>query len=226
MAEEKTQEKEQEKETGNEPEKVKATKAAPTVDKSATDKATLKLSQKVSGTDIFWKTRSWDSKLQSFFVLANYPANQNLLADDLTGMLVQNQVINLGGGSVTIGNLFTRSVRRVSESALRDAYSEDSMNEIVGAALKHDRIIVAVGSLTDKSEVARHRLKDFLERLEAADKRVEVLVAFDTLNPAHPLSGGVRASGAGWQIESVKKVGVMDRLVEQIANEKPRATVL
>jgi hypothetical protein len=226
MAEEKTQEKEQEKETGKAPDKVTAAKATPTVDKSVTDKATLKLSQKVSGTDIFWKTRSWDAKLQSFFVLANYPANQNLLADDLTGMLIQNQVINLGGGSVTIGNLFTRAVPRVSERALRDAYSEDSMNELVGAALKHDRIIVAVGSLTDKSEVARHRLKDFLERLEAADKRVEVLVAFDTLNLAHPLSGGVRASGAGWQIESVKKVGLMDRLVEQIGNEKPRATVL
>lgn len=198
---------------------------ATTTAKQPTEKATLKLAQKVEGLDIYWKTRTWDTKLASYFVLANYPANENLLADDLTGMLTQNAVIQLGGGSATIGNLFTRSVKRVAERNLREAFSEESMNELVGAALKHDNVVVAVGSLTDRSEIARYRLKDFLDRLRAAEKPIQVLVAYGTNVPAHPLSGGVRASGAGWQLEDLDNTQLYQELEEKLATEKPRATV-
>lgn len=41
-----------------------------------TEKVIMKLSQKVDGEHIFWKSRQWDLNLPSYFVLSNYPANE------------------------------------------------------------------------------------------------------------------------------------------------------
>lgn len=193
-----------------------------------TEKATLKLAQKVEGAHIFWKSRQWDANLPSYFVLGNYPANQLLIADDLTGMLIQNAIFNLGGGSVTVGNLFSKKVGNPSERLLREAYADNSMDELVTTALKHDHVVIATGSLSDKSEITRFRLREFLERLidqEASEKLLVLVTQDNTKTPAHPLSRGVRNAGMNWKLESVEAVGLYEKIVKQMANAKIRMEV-
>lgn len=189
-----------------------------------TERVTMKLSQKREGEHVFWKSRQWDNDLPSYFVLSNYPANEQLVSDDLTGMLIQNAILKLGGGSVTVGNLFSKSVGKASEKVLREAYTDNSMDELITTALKHDYIIIAIGSLTDKSEIARFRLRTFLERLfdQEANDKIQVLVAQDTKEPAHPLSRFVRGFGLNWQLESVDSVGLYERIIKQMNSAKIR----
>jgi hypothetical protein len=192
-----------------------------------TEKATLKLAQRVEGEHIFWKSRQWDSNLPSYFVLANYPANQLLIADDLTGMLIQNAIFKLGGGSVTVGNLFSKKITTPSERLLREAYVENSMDELITTALKHDHVVIATGALSDKSEITRFRLREFLERLidqEAGDK-IKVLVSQNEKEPAHPLSSGVRSSGLPWQLETIEATGLYEKIVKQMATAKIRMEI-
>lgn len=191
-----------------------------------TEKLTLKLAQKVDGENIYWKSRTWDTNLPSYFVLANYPANESLVADDLTGMLTQNAVNKLSGGSVTIGNLFSKPVEKPREKELRTAFSSSSMDELVTAALKHDVIVVATGSLTDKSEITRYRLREFIERINDQEgaAKLKVLVAQNSKTPAHPLSSGARTSVV-WQLETLAETGLYKTIVEQMANSKMRTDI-
>lgn len=192
-----------------------------------TEKATLKLAQRVESEHIFWKSRQWDSNLPSYFVLGNYPANQLLIADDLTGMLIQNAIFKLGGGSVTVGNLFSKKITTPSERLLREAYAENGMDELIITALKHDHVVIATGALSDKSEITRFRLREFLERLidqEAGDK-IKVLVSQNEKEPAHPLSSGVRSSGLSWQLETIEATGLYEKIVKQMAAAKIRMEI-
>lgn len=112
-------------------------------------------------------------------MLANYPTNANLLKGDLTGMLIQNGVVDMGEyGGVVIANLFTRSVRVSSDKVLSMAYAEDSMAELVKVSKEVDRIIVATGSLASRSQIAWQRMTEFwnLCKQEHLEKRVAILV--------------------------------------------------
>lgn len=146
------------------------------------------------------------------------------MSDDLIGMLIQNAIFDLGGGSVTVGNLFSKRVTTSSEQILREAYTDNSMDELITTALKHDNIIIAIGSLSNKSEITRFRLRTFLERLfdQEANDKINVLVAQDSKEPAHPLLRFVRKSGLIWKLKSVKSVGLYEKIVKQMNTAKIR----
>ncbi|MFL1696397.1 DUF1643 domain-containing protein [Weissella kandleri] len=189
------------------------------------EKVTMKLSQKIEGEHIFWKSRQWDSDLPSYFVLSNYPANELLVSDDMTGMLIQNAIFKLGGGGVVVGNLFSKSVgNKANEKILREAYTDNSMDELVTTALKQDYIVISTGALNDKSEISRFRLRTFLERLidQEANNKIKVLVVHDTKEPAHPLSRFVRGFGLNWQLETLESVRLYERIVKQMNSAKIR----
>lgn len=143
----------------------------------------------------------------------------------MTVMLIQNAIFKLGGGGVVVGNLFSKSVgNKANEKILREAYTDNSMDELITTALKQDYIVIATGALTDKSEISRFRLRTFLERLmdQEANDKIKVLVAQDTKEPAHPLSRFVRGFGLNWQLETLESVGLYERIVKQMNSAKIR----
>ncbi|QCZ44473.1 DUF1643 domain-containing protein [Levilactobacillus brevis] len=143
------------------------------------EKLQVQLEVKLKGEDTYWSKQIWDESKPLVLVLANYPTDANLLKGDLTGMLIQNGVIELGKfGGMIIANLFTRPVKYPSDKILSVAYAEDGMDELVKAAKSADRIIIATGSLPSRSLVAQVRMGDFwnLCKQEHLEKRVAILV--------------------------------------------------
>ncbi|TGD17555.1 DUF1643 domain-containing protein [Levilactobacillus suantsaiihabitans] len=163
---------------------------AATDERKHLSKATIEITQKSKGEDVYWVKQVWDTSKPIVLVLANYPASHGLLEQDLTGMLIRNAALEMKTyGGVIIANLFTRSVKWPTNKSLSAAYAEDSMTELVKACKEADQVIVAIGSLPDRSEVALARVKEFWQAVtdEQMFKKILLLVNGQG-KPVHPLA--------------------------------------
>jgi len=159
-------------------------------DRKHLSKATVEVTQKSKGEDVYWVKYVWDTSRPIVLVLANYPASHGLLEQDLTGTLIRNATLDMETyGGVIVANLFTRSVKWPTNKSLAAAYAEDSMTELIKACKEAVQIIVAIGSLPDRSEVALARAKEFwlAAGQEQMYKKILLLVNGEG-KPVHPLA--------------------------------------
>ncbi|WP_341778683.1 DUF1643 domain-containing protein [Levilactobacillus sp. HBUAS70063] len=153
-------------------------------------KATIEVTQKSKGDDVYWIKEVWDTAKPVVLVLANYPASHGLLEQDLTGTLIRNATLDMETyGGVIIANLFTQTVKWPTNKNLSVAYAEDGMDELMKVCKIADRVIVAIGSLPDRSEIAMARIQEFWQAIGKAEMYKKVMVLVNGKGkPVHPLA--------------------------------------
>lgn len=97
----------------------------------------------------------------------------------------------VAAGAVVIGNLFTKPISRntANERTLADAYEIDSMTELLKVTKEVEKVIVSVGSLTNRYQIASDRLAMYGRMCSdegQLDKIVEL--ADGQHKPKHPLA--------------------------------------
>lgn len=164
--------------------------------------AEILIEKKVKDNNTYWTKYTWDKDKPVVLVLANYPGKLDILEEDLTTMLIKNEVYRLGDyGTVVIANLFTKPISRniAGERTLSEAYEIDSMSEIVNVTKEVDKVIIAVGSLTNRFQIASDRLAMYGQMCSdegQLDKIVEL--ANGQHEPKHPLA----LQGDNWTLTS------------------------
>ncbi|MFT8394027.1 MAG: DUF1643 domain-containing protein [Liquorilactobacillus ghanensis] len=136
-----------------------------TTAKKRTDKGTLQIEIRLKDEHIYWKKYVWDAKRPMAMIIGNYPGQEELYQDNLTSMLVKNAVIEMSKyGGVIIANLFTKPLQTVNERTLAEAFLDDGMEELIKACNESEIVILAIGSLANRFQVATDRLKILLKQ--------------------------------------------------------------
>lgn len=158
------------------------------VESKGVKNAAVKLAVLSTESDVYWRKFSWKPKGKKLLIVGNYPASLKVDRLDLTTMLILNNSMDLGFGSVVIANLFTRPVKSLRDSLLSEAYADDAMNELVTQSKDVDQVIIGIGSLINKSRTAQLRLDEYQRLMKATKIDVKTLVSPDTKKPNHPLA--------------------------------------
>lgn len=112
----------------------------------------------------YWKKWIWNKKLPLVMVIANYPTDVPLLGDNLTSMLIRNEIVNQNEfGGLIIANLFNQQVRFPSNISLLNAIAPDGLSVLIEQSKIVDKIIIATGSLPIKYDIANQRLSKYFE---------------------------------------------------------------
>lgn len=148
------------------------------------------ISRLQNGGDYYWKSWEWDTELPAVLIIANYPTSMPLLGDDLTSLLIRNEVVKTGKyGKVIIANLFTRPVQWPSDKSLAKAYPKDGLKQLLAVAHEAHEVVIATGSLPTKSNVANKRLAQLKKLIKSEDDVTKYqLLVNDKGKAAHPLS--------------------------------------
>lgn len=154
----------------------------------STKNAAVKLTVMATDTDVYWRKFSWKAKGRKLLMVCNYPASLKVDRLDLTTMLILNNAMDMGFGSVVIANLFTRPVKSPRDKVLEEAFSEDSMAELVAQSKTVDQVIIGIGSLINKSKTAKFRLDEYQQLMTKTKIDVKMLVSPETKKPNHPLA--------------------------------------
>lgn len=155
------------------------------------DKAVMEVERKIKGADVYWTKYVWNHQQPLVLVVCNYPSNKTVLQDDLTTMLIKNEIIAMGNyGGVIIANLFTRPVQVINEKTLGEAFPADGMDELIKVVGEVEKVIVAIGSLATRYQVATDRMKLFVNQVQKANIKIDRF--YDLVNgqhkPVHPLA--------------------------------------
>lgn len=155
------------------------------------DKAMIEVERKIKGTDVYWTKYVWNHQQPLVLVVCNYPSNKTVLQDDLTTMLIKNEIVAMGNyGGVIITNLFTRPVQVINERTLGEAFPADGMDELIKVVGEVEKVIVAIGSLATRYQVATDRMKLFVNQVQKANIKIDRF--YDLVNgqhkPVHPLA--------------------------------------
>ncbi|MFT8425912.1 MAG: DUF1643 domain-containing protein [Liquorilactobacillus sp.] len=155
------------------------------------DKATIEVERKIKGVDVYWTKYVWNRQLPLVLVISNYPSSKTLLQDDLTTMLIKNEIVEIEDyGGVIIANLFTRPVQVINEKTLGEAFPADGMDELIKVVGEVEKVIIAIGSLATRYQVATDRMKLFVNQVQKAEITIDKF--YDLVNgqhkPVHPLA--------------------------------------
>lgn len=139
--------------------------------------------------------KEWDKNKKSAMVIMINPNTADTLNMDLTTMLVINNLNALGFGSVSIVNLYSRIMKKLS---LRFNPDEDLIANETDAVIEQyaalsDAIIIAwgVGNATQR---IHERQAELLKRLEAYKNKLYQIGK----EGYHPLTPAIRS---GWELE-------------------------
>lgn len=160
--------------------------------KTTTVTTEILVEKRVKDDSTYWTKYTWDKNKPAVLVLANYPSKLGIVEEDLTTMLIKNEVYRMDVyGAVIIGNLFTKPISRntANERTLADAYEIDSMTELLKVTKEVEKVIVSVGSLTNRYQIASDRLAMYGRMCSdegQLDKIVEL--ADGQHKPKHPLA--------------------------------------
>ena len=166
-----------------------------------TEKTTISISATFneSKTHRYTLKRVWDESLPTATILMSNASTANLTKGDLTSLLIQNALSELGYGGVIAVNLFSFMCQKLDLSGnLDDLTDETNTQQIIQAINDADIAIIAIGSLATtykKVEMYQQRLFDLLRKQNCIDK-IHAITAPDGTEGLHPLSAKLRASGS------------------------------
>ncbi|MBR6622598.1 MAG: DUF1643 domain-containing protein [Ruminococcus sp.] len=139
--------------------------------------------------------REWNKNGKAAMIIMINPNTADTLSIDMTTMLVLNNLYKLGFGSVTIVNLYSRIIPKLSLrfNSDDDLIAKECDEIIEQYAAMSDAIIIAWGSLGNTSERVRERQADILERLSKFRNKLYKIGE----RGYHPLTPAVRN---GWEL--------------------------
>jgi len=149
--------------------------------------------------------RTWDdSKSTATIIMSNAPLVEDITKSDLTSMLIQNNLLTLGYGSVTCVNLFSFMCQKLDLSGdIEGLTDDDNTQQILQSVQETDITIIAIGSVAKtykKCAVFQNRLYDLLREHQ---DRIHVIAAPDGSEGHHPLSAKLREVGS-WELVPFK----------------------
>ena len=146
--------------------------------------------------------REWSNEKtnKTATIIMSHASSADILRSDLTSMLVQNNLINLGFKSVNMVNLFSCICHQKLDLSgdISTFTNEENLQTILQCVQDTDVTIIAIGSLATtykKVEAYQQRLFDLLRKQNCLDK-IHVITAPDGTEGLHPLSAKLRASGS------------------------------
>lgn len=146
-------------------------------------------------------SKQWSNK-PMVTVLTLYPSSSNLVEDDMTMMLITNNVYKLGYGGFYSVNLFSKY--EIDRKNYLKATNVDNDDHILECAKKSCKIIFAYGSLPLKNKQVAHRLNELYHLLlnNQLDDKITYLTDEQKELCFHPLASQVRKK---WYNISKKK---------------------
>lgn len=136
-------------------------------------------------------SKQWSNK-PMVTVLTLYPSSSNLVEDDMTMMLITNNVYKLGYGGFYSVNLFSKY--EIDRKNYLKATNVDNDDHILECAKKSCKIIFAYGSLPLKNKQVAHRLNELYHLLlnNQLDDKITYLTDEQKELCFHPLASQVR----------------------------------
>ncbi|KRM95418.1 hypothetical protein FC19_GL002036 [Liquorilactobacillus aquaticus DSM 21051] len=163
------------------------------------EKATVTIERKVKGKDIYWTKYLWDKEKPLVLIISNYPSSKSLLQEDLTTILIKNEIIEMKKfGGVIIANLFTRPMQTINERTLGEAFPVDGMDELIKIVGEVEKVIIAIGSLATRYQVATDRMKLFVNQVQKAGIVVEKF--YDLINGQHKTVHPLAIRNEHWRL--------------------------
>ena len=143
--------------------------------------------------------KTWEEGKPRLAVIMLAPSDASAVSLDNSSMLVLNNAVRLGYGSVTILNLFAR----VNDFSLKQAEDEDpeNMDAIVQACQEADTIVYAPGTGKAANKRFQKRQQQVLSALLPLEGKLHCLCDKDgNARLQHPLSPAVRT----WHLSPLK----------------------
>lgn len=136
-------------------------------------------------------------------VITLKPGSASPLHNDLTTMLIQNHVADMGYKGFVAINLVSGISRsnKVAEK-LSDKEIEDEVLKEVLNKKEVQQVIVACGSMITKKGFPKERLKEILGLLTKTNKEKVVAIVDDNDKPIHPLVPSIR--NQPWTLKKIK----------------------
>lgn len=156
------------------------------------------------GTHRYLLQRTWGEPNTAIVaVITLKPGSASPLHNDLTTMLIQNHVADMGYKGFAAINLVSgiSSSNKVSEK-LSDKEIEDELLKEVLNKKEVQQIIVACGSQSNKKGFSQERLKEILSLLTKTNKEKVVVIVDENNNPIHPLVPSIRSQP--WTLKKLK----------------------
>lgn len=137
--------------------------------------------------------REWDAKKPKALIIMTNPSTAGTIALDFTTLYILNNITQLGFGSVIVANLVSKMTLHLKTKV--DLVAEDeNFDQIVKAAQKADKIIIAWGRIGDTSIKVRTVQDKLLARLTPyKDKLCEIGNASGE-SGFHPLAPQIRSN--------------------------------
>ncbi len=136
-------------------------------------------------------SKQWSNK-PMVTVLTLYPSSSNLVEDDMTMMLITNNIHKLGYGGFYSVNLFSKY--KIDKKNYLKATNVDNDDHILECVKESSEVIFAYGSLPFKNKQVAQRLSDVYTLLENSqlNERIKYLTDKHQENCFHPLASQVR----------------------------------
>ncbi|MGX4687008.1 DUF1643 domain-containing protein [Vagococcus sp. JNUCC 83] len=148
--------------------------------------------------------RTWGSENQAIVaVITLKPVSVSGVENDLTTMLIQNHVVEMGYQGYLVANLVSGidSSKKLSETLL-DRETEDELLKEVLNKKEVQQIIIGCGSAVTQKGFAQERLKEILSLLTKTNQHKVVAIVDDDNRPIHPLVPSIR--NQPWTLKKIK----------------------
>lgn len=130
--------------------------------------------------------REWDAKKPKALIIMTNPSTAGTIALDFTTMYILNNITQLGYGSVNIANLVSKMTLRLNTKNDMEA-EDENFEQIVKAAQKADKVIIAWGRIGDSSFKVREVQDKQLARLEPFKEKLCEIGNVSGESGFHPL---------------------------------------
>ena len=148
--------------------------------------------------------RTWGSDNQAIVAIITLkPVSTSGLENDLTTMLIQNHVVDMGYKGYLVVNLVSGvdTTKKLSEKIL-DRESEDELLKEVLNKKEVQQIIIDCGLAVTQKGFAQERLKEILSLLNKTNQHKVVAIVDDDNRPIHPLVPSIR--NQPWTLKKIK----------------------
>ncbi|MGF2146347.1 DUF1643 domain-containing protein [Vagococcus fluvialis] len=156
------------------------------------------------GTHRYLLQRRWgESNTAIVAIITLKPVSVNPLHNDLTTMLIQNHVADMGYKGFVALNIVSgiSTSNKVSEK-LSDREIENELLKEVLNKKEVQQVIVACGSSISKKGFPQERLKEILNLLTKTNKEKVVAIVDENDKPIHPLVPSIR--NQPWTLKKIK----------------------
>lgn len=156
------------------------------------------------GTNRYYLSKNWGTKNQAIIAIITLkPASNNTLESDLTTMLIQNHVAQMGYHGFIALNLVSgiEGGNKVSAAQME----QEIENEVIKEALNKkevQQIIIGCGSSITQKGFPQERLKEIISLISKTNQEKIVAIVDSHNKPIHPLVPSIR--NQPWELRKIK----------------------